>query len=476
VQGTSEDDEKRNERTYERARARVASLVRAYAKTNPLMKRCMEEIARASARGGDENDERRREMDVIRELPLDHIAFRSIKTKDCGLDELRAMFEELGYETKEETMRFEAKKVRARWLAPPRAPKGKMELPRVFLSEFLMEDCEDELRRLVEDVLERVGRGDSHLNSAEASIGRVARWQLPTASEYAKIEKLSEYASWTLLHGYAVNHVAVSVFQLCKMYPETQVKDLDAVRACLESNASTARAKWNLSGGGMIKLSPDGLLAQSSLMAEPCKIPLHKSRVTSSDKFGLAKREDFYKEYMLPGSYLEFVVRLPTPENKNKPFEELVEADLRDGFETSNADKIFDSTSAALHRRTTLDGSGSAAVANGSGAPVASRASIAGEAPVAGEVPVASAAPVADEAPVEGGAPVQEASSYGTGSGAPLSSSLLARFKRFIGVSSVKADAPAGVQEDEEMHESEEMKEDEEMKPAADHDVIDLTL
>jgi hypothetical protein len=161
---------------------------------------------------------------------------------------------------------------------------------------------------------------------------------------YAKVERLSEYASWTLLHGYAVNHVALSLFQLRKMYPETPVRTLEDLEASFASNAALSRVKWN-ECGGRIKRSPSGLLSQSALMSCAHKYPLYKKTVATQSRHGVESREDVFKEYALPGSYLEFVQRSPKPENAGKSFEELEECDLREGFEAGNANKIFDSTS-----------------------------------------------------------------------------------------------------------------------------------
>ena len=64
-------------------------------------------------------------------------------------------------------------------------------------------------------------------------------------------------------------------------------------------------------------------------------------------KFPVSTTHDFeevFKLYSLPGSYIEFVERLPRPENAVEAFED-EEVDLRSGFESASANKIFDSTS-----------------------------------------------------------------------------------------------------------------------------------
>ncbi|ABO99338.1 predicted protein, partial [Ostreococcus lucimarinus CCE9901] len=257
----------------------------------------------------------------------DHIAYRSFAHEDYGVEGVCEVFERLGWETVSASeggrLEFTEKRVRARWMKPPKTPRGETPLPRIFVSELVVDACDEELKGYLTQHFERVGEGKV-LRSMEWAKGRNARWQLPPASVYAKVERLSEYASWTLLHGYAVNHVALSLFQLRKMYPETPLRTLEDLETSFASNAAFSRIRWNESGG-RIKRSPSGLLAQSALMSED--------------------HEDTFKDYGLPGSYVEFVQRLPKPQNADKSFEELQECDLREGFEAGNASKIFDSTS-----------------------------------------------------------------------------------------------------------------------------------
>ena len=182
------------------------------------------------------------------------------------------------------------------------------------------------------------------MTSGEWAEGRNARWQLPTASQYGRVQRLSEYASWTLLHGYAVNHAAVSLFQLKKKYPGTPVRSLEDVEELFAEHPMLGKRRWN-DAGGRIKRSASGDLLQSSLMAEPHKFNLFKNVEKVPGLYHSHDFEEVFKLYSLPGSYIEFVERLPRPENADKAFEDLEEVDLRDGFESASANKIFDSTS-----------------------------------------------------------------------------------------------------------------------------------
>jgi len=78
----------------------------------------------------------------------------------------------------------------------------------------------------------------------------------------------------------------------------------------------------------MIIVSPDGLLQQSSTVAD-------SSLFTFAD--GIIES--------VPRSYIEFAERLLLPQFKDLQDEEVKEHHRRDGFEVGNADKIFESTS-----------------------------------------------------------------------------------------------------------------------------------
>ena len=88
----------------------------------------------------------------------------------------------------------------------------------------------------------------------------------------------------------------------------------------------TKNIKLNNSGG-VIKKSKDGLLLQSSTIANKVK-----AKFLNNETF------------MISGSYVEFAERKLFPEFKNLPIEDIEPKHRREGFEASNADKIFEST------------------------------------------------------------------------------------------------------------------------------------
>jgi hypothetical protein len=336
-------------RAYRLARDGIASMVERYFQTNAAAHAACVELLKVS---GADLEAYASPDAVAREIPLDHLAFRSFAMDDFGVDGVCDTFEAAGYSTVSEeegpgaVLEFPEKRVRARWMRPPRTPDGEVPLPRIFVSELVVDACEPELRDMLKEVLSRVREGKV-LQSGEWADGRNARWQLPTASTYARVERLSEYASWTLLHGYAVNHAAVSLFQLRKKFPDTPARSLQDVESVFAGHHALSRKRWN-DAGGRIKRSPSGLLLQSSLMSVKHTFKLYKKTEKIVDRYGAETMDPKFKEYNLPGSYIEFVERLPRPENAEKAFEDLEEVDLRDGFETGNASKIFESTSTRI--------------------------------------------------------------------------------------------------------------------------------
>jgi hypothetical protein len=83
--------------------------------------------------------------------------------------------------------------------------------------------------------------------------------------------------------------------------------------------------------GGIAKISADGLLIQSSTVAD-------RVDAVFDDGCGATVHR------MIPGSYVEFAQRKVLPQFEHLPAEQIQRQHRRDGFEAGNADKIFEST------------------------------------------------------------------------------------------------------------------------------------
>ena len=127
----------------------------------------------------------------------------------------------------------------------------------------------------------------------------------------------SEYAAWVIYNRYYLNHYTISVHALKTGY--NTILEFDNFVEGLGIKLNTA--------GGKIKTSADGLLLQSSTVAE-----MQEAIFAAGETLNIA------------GSYVEFAERKVLPEFKNLPIKEVQAWHRRDGFETNNADKIFEST------------------------------------------------------------------------------------------------------------------------------------
>ena len=142
-------------------------------------------------------------------------------------------------------------------------------------------------------------------------------WSLPDLEDYLNLLQESEYASWVLYNRYYLNHYTLSVHNFKEGYGTLKEFNLFLTRIGIKLNDA----------GGVIKTSEDGLLLQSSSVAESFIAEFSEG-----------------KSHMISGSYVEFAERKLLPEFKDIELKSIEVKHRRDGFETSNADKIFEST------------------------------------------------------------------------------------------------------------------------------------
>ncbi|KAG6429673.1 hypothetical protein SASPL_107725 [Salvia splendens] len=268
----------------------------------------------------------------------DHFAFRTFGVNDHGIDSIARFFMDFGYVQREE-LSFPAKKLKAYWFSPPsevRAGPGagvNGPLPRIFISQLLVDQMTSEAQvnfkfgfvevhsiEMLLVVAEKYTAmsGNGYMHSALASALGCLTWETPSFSEFQQLARESEYAAWTLVNGYALNHVTVSAHRL-----KSNLRKIDNLNKFIEENGFRLNSE-----GGILKVSPDGLLLQSSTVAD-----------SSSFHFSEGITES------IPRCYIEFAERLVLPQFKNVAEDKVEEFHRRDGFEVGNADKIFESTS-----------------------------------------------------------------------------------------------------------------------------------
>jgi hypothetical protein len=226
----------------------------------------------------------------------DHIAFRTFKHPDIGVDSLAKVFLKNGYEYKGD-YHFEAKKLYAKHFEH----KTDNEAPRVFISELLVKEFSPFLQETVNDWITHIP-GPMRISDDLIYSGNVSG--IPSFEVYEKLRKESEYAAWLYVNGFCANHFTVSVNRLKKL------DSIQKVNAFLKSHGFLLN-----DAGGEIQGTPEELLEQSSIRA------------------GMVKFNFTEGQNEIPGCYYEFAKRYPDSDGK-----------LYSGFIAKSADKIFEST------------------------------------------------------------------------------------------------------------------------------------
>jgi hypothetical protein len=250
------------------------------------------------------------------DIQNDHIAFRTLGVEHLGIKSLEKIFLHFGY-LKKEHLNFESKKLDAYWYAPPEPS-----FPRIFTSELRVHELSQRAQSILHSYTDQVRYDpvdDLDLDDpyAVGDFLHKSLWRLPSLEDYKTLLEESEYASWVIYNRYYLNHYTISLHHLKEGY-----NTCESFNAFLESIG----IKLN-DAGGKIKVSPDGLLRQSSTVAQIIEAPF-----ANGEKLPIA------------GSYVEFAERGVLPQFKDLSPSQLKREHFRDGFEAGNADKIFEST------------------------------------------------------------------------------------------------------------------------------------
>ena len=246
----------------------------------------------------------------------DHIAFRTMGVPNLGINSFEKIFLAHGYK-KRDFYHFKAKKLDAYWYSPPT-----IELPRIFISELRVDELSAEAKKIIKSYTKNVKHDPVDkldLNNPESVAKYLQKplWNLPSLEDYEFLLNESEYASWVIYNRYYLNHYTISVHDL-----PIPFNKLESFNYFLKSIG----IKLNTSGG-IIKTSKDKLLRQSSSVANTVKATFYNN-----------------EKRMIAGSYVEFAERSPLPEFNHLNPSKLKSVHRREGFETSNADSIFEST------------------------------------------------------------------------------------------------------------------------------------
>jgi Domain of unknown function (DUF1338) len=250
----------------------------------------------------------------------DHIAFRTLGVPQLGIQSLEKIFLHCGYQRRD-SYNFASKKLDAYWYSPPQSS-----YPRIFISQLRVADLSVEAQKIIQTYTNEVSvdpvtQLDLDNGQAVDEFLHKSLWRTPSWQDYQRLLDESEYAAWVIYNRYYLNHFTISVHNLPSPWNtiETFNQFVEAIGVRLND------------AGGKIKTSPDGLLIQSSTVAQQIEADFINSAGET-------------EQHTIAGSYVEFAERRPLPEFQQLPAEQLQRQHRRDGFEASNADKIFEST------------------------------------------------------------------------------------------------------------------------------------
>jgi hypothetical protein len=175
-------------------------------------------------------------------------------------------------------------------------------LPRVFLSELLVDQLSSPAQTILNRCVEHVSA--QRVESIDVLwSGRL--WPPITWDEYQRLLVESEYAAWMSTIGIRPNHFTISVTDFQKF------ASIEAVLSVVEELGFAVNES-----GGRVKGTPAVLLEQGSTLADQLPMPFAG---------GI--------ERSVPTCYYEFAKRYPQADGQ-----------LFQGFVAASADKIFEST------------------------------------------------------------------------------------------------------------------------------------
>lgn len=231
------------------------------------------------------------------DLLNDHVAYRTFNLAKVNLDTLAAHLIKLGYKECGE-YHFAAKKLYAKHFE-----HCDPTLPKVFISELLVEEFSAPVQKIIHRLIDQV---NDDVVTADNFLYSGTHWELSYA-EYQTLLAESEYAAWMAAWGYRANHFTVSINHLANF------DCIHAVNDAVKAGGFTLNTS-----GGEVKGDESVKLEQSSTMADVAEVAFSDQTVA------------------IPSCFYEFAKRYP-----------LASGELYSGFVAASADKIFESTNVA---------------------------------------------------------------------------------------------------------------------------------
>ncbi|RAP37750.1 DUF1338 domain-containing protein [Candidatus Marinamargulisbacteria bacterium SCGC AAA071-K20] len=282
----------------------------------------------------------------------DHIAFRAFE-----LNSLLKVFLPYDYKVKfldqekKLPFNFESKKLTAVWLKHPNP-----DMPRIFISSCRLEEF-PELASTVGPYLEQkkdfIDQVDFNDTKAVIDYLHTPLWPTPTYKDYQILSASSEYLGWVFFNKYYLNHFTLSIHKL-KTFDYQKVVNiiLNSYKTCKDTSKlnSELRAGYKQIMISFNQFLKDNGLLMNSPKGKELNISPDQLLLQSSTKAQLIEGEFSDGINIVPGSYVEFAYRGLLDNvandivNSTDSINNFTDADFKEGFEVSNADKIFEST------------------------------------------------------------------------------------------------------------------------------------
>jgi len=174
----------------------------------------------------------------------DHIAFRTFATQQplAGIASISRVFEALGYRAAG-SYHFDDKQ-----LSAIHFQHANQQFPKLFISELRVPELSADARAIIErttrshrpainmDVLSALANLDKDNQPVAELLPRVVTefhdlpWIIPAKEDVEKLNKVSQYAAWVLVHGYNVNHFT----SLINSHGVAALDDIEKTIAALE--------------------------------------------------------------------------------------------------------------------------------------------------------------------------------------------------------------------------------------------------
>jgi hypothetical protein len=226
----------------------------------------------------------------------DHIAFRTLDYPQLNIEVLATPFLSGGYVPKGEYF-FKEKHLFAKHFEL----QGDKNAPRIFISQLILSECSEFLKKTLHEVLSNTG---FEKYSSDELIFSGSLSNSLSFDTYNRLRQESEYAAWFYVFGFRANHFTVSINALQKY------NNIQSVNNLLKKNGFVLN-----SSGGEVKGIPEDLLQQSSTIADTVEIKFIEG------------------SFEVPCCYYEFAQRYTDSQGQ-----------LYSGFVAKSADKIFEST------------------------------------------------------------------------------------------------------------------------------------